>query len=243
MPSVSFYFTATNPDGSLSIVNPGNCSNWTVNTPVGVESGCTDSTTYGWTYYYMSCSQSQHLLCLQTGKGPSLQKFASAGKMSFVTSAGGSGDLGGWPQAGGKSGLEAADAICNTLALEAGLTGAFKAWLSSETVNAKDRFTGNGPWIRLDGVKIADNLLDLTDGSLFSAITITEEGDYIYLPVWTGTKADGTSLAGYHCSNWTDGTSTFSSSGGRSSDAYGGWTNAWSPVKCNYPYHLYCLED
>jgi len=51
-------------------------------------------------------------------------------KRIFVTSVKGNGDLSSWPDAGGRTGIEAGDAICSARADAAGLSGTFAAWLS-----------------------------------------------------------------------------------------------------------------
>ena len=61
----------------------------------------------------------------------------------FVTSTTSGPDLGG---------LAGADTVCNTLAADAGLGGAWVAWLSTQSVNAEDRLTpGSGPFVRAAG--------------------------------------------------------------------------------------------
>ncbi len=64
-------------------------------------------------------------------------------------------------------GLAVADNECTFLAEVAGLVpgGPWVAWLSTSTVNAKDRLTpGSGPFVNTSGDKIADDIFDLTDG-------------------------------------------------------------------------------
>ncbi len=59
-------------------------------------------------------------------------KISNYGLLShqvFVTSVKGSGDLSTWPDANGKTGIEAGDAICQARAQTAGLSGTFIAWL------------------------------------------------------------------------------------------------------------------
>jgi len=122
-----------------------------------------------------------------------------------VTSADWTGNLGSWPQAGGATGLAAGDAICQYLATDAGLEapGSFLAWLSNSTTDAIDRFSYDGPWIRVDGVKIADSRADLVDGELFSALNVKEDGKYLgNYGAWTGTSTSGLGT-GDHCDGWT----------------------------------------
>jgi hypothetical protein len=86
----------------------------------------------------------------------------------FVTSVQGDGNLGSWPDAGGKTGLAAGDAICRARAKAAGLPGTFRAWLSDNKHDAYCRIhnldgkmadncgkaslpVAAGPWVRTDG--------------------------------------------------------------------------------------------
>lgn len=75
------------------------------------------------------------LACLVLA-GPAIAQDA---KMSFFVTSAGSGD------GGNLGGLAGADAICQQLAEAAGSTGqSWKAYLSAEGVNARDRI-GTGP--------------------------------------------------------------------------------------------------
>src|SRR5438067_1391069 len=75
-------------------------------------------------------------------------------------------------------GLAGADAKCQSLATGAGLTGTYKAWLSSSSVDARDRLTHSAiPYVLSDRTTVvADNWSDLVDGSLKHAIDKTETG-------------------------------------------------------------------
>jgi hypothetical protein len=126
----------------------------------------------------------------------------------------------------------------------AGLANAanFKAWLSSSTIDARDRITSNGPWIRLDGVRIANSKADLTDGSLFTSINLNDNGAYFgNFAVWTGTDSSGMKSAAT-CNDWTSSNAAVSGTAGTAADAGGGWT-ARSTYPCGYGFHLYCFED
>ena len=223
-----------------------NCNNWTDGT-VGASAGygSTQGASSGWTDDGgISCSGAIRLLCFQTGTGgplPSITAPASSKKV-FVTSTTHNGNLGG---------LSGADAICVSRATTAGIANAanFKAWLStsSPAVNAIDHLTSNGPWHRLDGVKVADNkaaLIASGSTALFTAISQTETGAYIstqYYNVWTGTDDHGVGLVN-NCSNWTDDTSGSQGQAGKATISDGNWTN-WTSWSCNNLYALYCFED
>ncbi|HEY8519878.1 MAG TPA: hypothetical protein VIN61_07355 [Gammaproteobacteria bacterium] len=152
---------------------------------------------------------------LAIGAGVALAQPA-ANMSFFVTSVnpGKGGDLGG---------LEGADAHCQSLAAAVGAGNkTWRAYLSTDTVNAKDRI-GNGPWYNAKGELIARNVADLhSDNNKITAETaLNEKGEApnylggdppaplaqpLQHDILTGSNEDGTS-SGLHCNNWTDGTS------------------------------------
>ena len=124
----------------------------------------------------------------------------------FVTSVGG-GD------GANLGGLEGADAHCQQLADAAGSSGkTWKAYLSAEGVNAKDRI-GAGPWQNFKGDVIATDVANLhSDTNNISKETaLTEAGAVVpgrgddpnQHDILTGTNADGTLAAGQTCGDWT----------------------------------------
>lgn len=156
----------------------------------------------------------------------------------FVTSTTSTGNLGG---------LQGADAICQTQGEKVDKNAEWIAWLSTSTVNAKDRLTrGSGPFVRAsDGAIIANNIDDLIDGSLSRAIELDETGaptDPAGPPgdpsassgfgrlVWTGTLRDGTRAVyvdaihtegNYQCNDWTASEGSFAETGVRYSAVSG----------------------
>jgi hypothetical protein len=110
-------------------------------------------------------------------------------------------------------GLEGADAHCAKLAEAAGSTGkTWKAYLSAEGVNAKDRI-GAGPWQNLKGDVIATDVANLhsADNKLSKATALTETGAVVngrgdtpnQHDILTGSNPDGTLAAGQTCGDWT----------------------------------------
>lgn len=185
----------------------------------------------------MPCNYVDPLLCMQTGTGPALPNFATAGKKVFVTSTSYTGDLGG---------LAGGDAKCHDRALASGFTTTanpkiFKAWLSDTATDAKDRLTSNGPWVRPDGFKIADTKADLLDGLLYTSISQNELGAYARAMVWTGTDSNGIKNAD-RCNDWTDGTAGFNGRQGFAPATNGVWS-AYPIDTCNVVKLLYCFED
>ncbi|MDB5540070.1 MAG: hypothetical protein JWQ89_1797 [Devosia sp.] len=124
----------------------------------------------------------------------------------FVTSAG--------PGDGANlGGLAGADAHCQKLAEAAGSTGkTWKAYLSAEGVNARDRI-GAGPWQNFNGDVIAtdvanlhsdaNNLTKQTALSETGAITKGRGDQPNQHDILTGSNADGTLATGMTCGDWT----------------------------------------
>lgn len=124
----------------------------------------------------------------------------------FVTSVGG-GD------GANLGGLDGADVHCMKLAEAAGSTGkTWKAYLSAEGVNARDRI-GAGPWQNFKGEVIATDVANLhsADNMLTKATALSETGAPIngrgdtpnQHDILTGSNPDGTLAAGQTCGDWT----------------------------------------
>lgn len=207
-PSIASAYTATTRDGRLDGGAP--CANWTEASADEVA-GSSASAMGG---VRLRCDGRDALgnrapgalLCIETGPGIDLPARAP-GRIVFVTSVTGSGALSTWPDAGGRQGLAAGDAICRARAAAAGLPNAarFKAWLSDDTTAARDRLRGDGPWVRVDGVEVAATRQDLVGGArLLAPIDVTETGVYLETtPVYTGTLATGASARGENCAGWS----------------------------------------
>jgi hypothetical protein len=132
---------------------------------------------------------------------------AQDGPMSFFVTSVGSGD------GANLGGLEGADAHCAQLAEAAGSTGMeWKAYLSAEGVNARDRI-GSGPWVNAAGVTVATDLDNLHSdaNNLTKETALTEAGATVngrgdqpnQHDILTGSNADGTLAAGQTCGDWT----------------------------------------
>lgn len=158
----------------------------------GEESDECDELTTNWMEH---CSR-----CAEVGVYPWAVCGSAYARCVFVTSQTYTGNL---------DGLSGADSKCQELADAAGLSGSFKAWLSDSTTEAHDRLAQAAvPYVRVDGVHVAKNWTDLTDGSLLAPIDKDETGDLVFAEnVWTGTRSDGTTshLNGTEtqCNDWT----------------------------------------
>lgn len=229
----------------------GTCSDWSdTSTATSTKVGQADNVTTGnWGFEWTGgCNFERRLVCMETGVGPALPPEHSAGRLAFVTSIRGSGDLGSWPllagHPGAPTGLDAGDAICQTLAADAALPEpeSFKAWLSTDTVDARDRFVHDGPWVRVDGVKLADDLVDLTDDGPPTGLTVDELGQYQNHRTETGTNSSGTATSNT-CGNWAD--DTLGLTYGFAAGAHGWFAELPGNVgDCASPgWALYCLSD
>jgi hypothetical protein len=241
-----FYLTGTDVEGRAT---DSTCTNWTNATSGNRDAtaGTSFGTTKVWTQLgsLQDCGTEKRLACFQTGEGGSLPNFTTSGKKVFYTSTLGNGNLGSWDTAAGMIGIEAGDAICQAAAKDADLANAanFKAWLSGSTTDAIDRLTSDGLWVRIDGVKVADNKVSLLGVDRFSSISQDEKGNYGNVLVWTGTDGDGKKTT-ENCTDWIDSTNVIRGTQGLSADMFVSWTNLLGiePL-CSGEAHLYCFED
>ena len=141
-------------------------------------------------------------------------------------------------------GLAGADTICNSHAAGAGLDGTFTAWLSDSTTDAATRLV-DGPWKLVDGTPVANSIADLTDGTIQNAISLNELGGNAIFAAWTGTRADGTALDGFHCSSWSPGADVATVGSPLATDA--AWTDSWTTFSafslCTSPRAFYCFQN
>lgn len=175
----------------------------------------------------------------EQGPPPSMEpvcKGAGGACRVFVTSTKHDGNLGG---------LAGGDAICQQRADEAGLTGTYLAWLSDSTGSPSTRFIQSpGPYVRTDGVQVADDYADLTDGDIDSHILTDENGIPGISSVKTGTAEDGTPLT-TNCSDWTSAANVFEQPFGSNNAPFfdlASWSSI-STTSCPTELALYCFEQ
>ena len=167
----------------------------------------------------------------------------------FITSAG--------PGNGANlGGLAGADAWCNRLAMAAGSTKTFRAYLSTQgpgAVNARDRI-GTGPWYNARGQAVAQNVGDLHGDTLDQArlgnnlkrnTALTEKNTEVngvavagaqnappnQHDMLTGSTPDGkayTDAADHTCSNWTSNAAGAGSAQLGHHDRTGGNNTSWN---------------
>lgn len=164
----------------------------------------------------------------------------------FITSKGGplGGDFRRWGM-NDTDGLAGADEHCRSLAAAADPSHGTKAWrayLSTSTVNAKDRI-GKGPWYNQKLVKIADSVADLLDPTLPAnggknkidgTTGLDEQGRGVgVIPhdILTGSNADGTN-SGANCQDWTTESQLATATVGRY-DRTASWSTARESGGCS----------
>jgi hypothetical protein len=169
-----------------------------------------------------------------------------ADKRVFVTSEAFTSDLGG---------LAGADAKCQTLADRAGLGGTYMAWLSDDVSSPSSRFVhATVRYVRVDGVAIASDWNDLTDGTLAAPLDLTELGE----PpsggtecsggaAWSDTLQSGINWSGYdyaNCEGWTTSTSKAGVAAFLGQiGATNWWWSIWCETDCSGTAPLYCFEQ
>jgi len=204
-----------------------------------------------WSYAgYGTCDEALTLYCFEQGTGPTPPKPAVAGALVFVSLKGGPGnfDDASWlPESGGLSGLAAADAVCVDAATGANLPNpsSFVAWISTSTVNAADRVSGNGPWKTLDGRPVATSKADLTDGSIATAIRRFEnDSNAGYSSYWTGSNASGNYNGTLEdtCQDWTGTSSSDYGTEGQAGGSDASWITGGGG-RCDLGNNLLCISD
>ncbi len=150
--------------------------------------------------------------------------------------------------------LTGAHALCTQLANAAGLTGAYKAWLSTAVAGPESFMTHNpGPYILPDGQMVARDWDDLVDGSLLRPIDRDQNGQFAQTPgvceggeVWTNTTAAGTPIGPADCAGWTSQAIdiALASAAGNLHEANARWTNSGCvSIGCNSTLPIYCVEQ
>lgn len=251
----SYAWTATNIDGTY-LPEVGDCGGWdSESTDLIGGYGQGDGGSYEWTETWKApCGgeSAARLYCFQVGGGdPVLPLYKTReAKKVFATSIIGSGDFSSWEKNGGKTGRQAADNVCQTLAGEAGYENPdkFTAWLTDSNETAADWMQGEGPWARPDGVVVAHNRAELLSGTLFSPISQTEKGAYIRDAVWTGTQIDGRCpdcSPEIQCNDWSSSSESLLGKRGHTNKTFQNWTDGdeeWTQ-SCDQETRLYCFEQ
>jgi len=117
---------------------------------------------------------------------------------------------------------------------------------SYDTTNARDRIQ-DGEYRLFDGTLVANDLDDLTDGTLNSPIQVDETGTSLEgaFEVSTGTDTDGTNPGVGTCLNWTDNSSATTAQSGRADAMDATWTDneGLGEELCDVNNRLYCFSN
>jgi hypothetical protein len=164
------------------------------------------------------------------------------GRTIFVTSSTFQGDFG--TRDGG-------DSKCQAAAVDAGLTGSYRVWLSEDGASALDPLVRDAGPLRLpSGAVVAGDTAELAATGPRTGIVLDERGRKVGgggcndggLVAWTGTAPEGGgSPFGVDCSNWR--------SNGTQSGAVGlvgGDTTTWTAAclrQCREQAALYCIQQ
>jgi hypothetical protein len=177
-----------------------------------------------------------------SGSGIGCQGAADCVRVVFATST--------EYQGGAFGGVTGADAKCQFLADQStqmrikGRT--FLAWISSSATSPAARLThATSAYIRADGVVVASNWTDLTNGGLANGISFDELGNNRNnTGAWTGTNTVGATYTGNSCSDWTSslgGVGGFKGERGNVGGSGSGWSGG-AQDDCDAAHRLYCFE-
>jgi hypothetical protein len=138
--------------------------------------------------------------------------------------------------------LSQADTLCATRAAAVSLGGTWKAIISNDSTNAKDRITISGVVRNMLSEKVADDAADFWDGSLDQAILLDESGAMRNVSVWTGSLSDGTKHPFDNCFNWQTVGPAFSGASGGAGQSDAQWIAGAGSVQCTSGQSLYCID-
>ena len=151
------------------------------------------------------------------------------------------------PVGGTFGGLNAADWQCTFSAYMAGKVPTwngvdlvYKAVLSLDGTNARDRFTLNGPLYNTVGELISMGSGDLWDGSLANDVGYDQYGSPVSGDVWSGTTPSGF-WGGSSCGNWDYPDSGVLGTIGNSTVNYSAWISGGTK-DCEDVARLYCMS-
>lgn len=145
-------------------------------------------------------------------------------------------------------GLSGADGLCIDAAGEAKLGGAWKAWLSSTSVNAIDRVSDVGPWYDLGGSVIFAGKASLATSPIAALWRDERGGSLASDRIWTGTGFGGEYVpdlgpGSKPCADWTSMTMAETAKIGQVGRRNGAAWTAYAGTTCDQQAHLMCLEQ
>jgi hypothetical protein len=175
-----------------------------------------------------ACDGRRRIYCVQTGKRALLDQPVSGGRRIFVAR-----------QATPFSSVADADALCQSHARGASLSGTYRAFVSTSDGSPAARFAdlpANERIVRVDGQLVAIGS-ELLGGRLRSGIWQDSKGEYVGATVWTG--AVEPTVRGLNCDGWTRTTGASGAVGWPASTVQ--WLRAFD-APCTDLQGVYCLE-
>jgi len=226
------------------LASPFACGDWLIGT--GESFGELGETTGGagaWSddASETSCNAPAHLYCFGTSRVSALTVTPAAGRIAFVSKG----------SFATSQGVAGADTLCQNEAGAAGLANptTFLALLSTSTVPAASRFdmsAMSAPYVRPDGIEIADAPTIAAGSTLDSGIWQHADGSYVTefaAATWTGsaTPNDAGALSAT-CQDWmtTNGAATGAEGVSNVTDI---WWNSNMSTSCVEPLSVYCLAQ
>ena len=181
-----------------------------------------------------------HLYCFDTSHAEPLTYTPAMGRLAFVSK--GLFDP--------STGIATADSLCQSEASAAGLPNptTFLALLSTSTASAASRFNmamGSPPFIRPDGIKIADAPTIADGNALDSGIWQHADGTYFseFDPsVWTGCAAPNATCT-ETCGDWTTESSMVTGVLGYPAETEPVWWDQFESLPCTSSEAVYCLQQ
>ena len=174
-------------------------------------------------------------------------------KIAFLSSSRGTAKLSTWSLAGGKSGTDAADEVCQQEAEAAGLRGVFIAWISSSTRHAKNVLGDSpGAWLTLaPGNPIfSRGQMELFAGEILNPLHYHADGqegsnangyDVLTRTTFAGLRSGGT-FANNYCQDWTSAAGATVEGLGHSKSIGEIWTRRNLGICSQNTLRLFCLQ-
>ena len=172
------------------------CAGWTSEDPErSALQGDREAGGSWWTSRRLgACNEAAHLYCFGIDEEYELEVEPAAGRRVFVTAGGVS----------STQGVAAADALCQSEADAAGLSGSFLALMAVSQSAPADRFDLDGPpWVRMDGIPLFSPGEPL--GRLETPITFRANGVVSDVAMaWLGSPSPTTVATSQEtCEDWT----------------------------------------
>ena len=207
------------------------CASWT-SVDVALNGGVVSSRQSWFAFLVQTCSVSASLVCVETASTVPVAPAITQGRYIFQTTTM-------WTPGGG---LAAADAVCQSEAMTAGLPGTYLALLATSTADGFARMAMSGaPWTRVDGIAVAATAADLA-GPLpavldsFTILDATGTPHPTQGNVWVGSATD-------NCSDWTSSAATRTGEQGDPRSVSRSSWSGWGTRTCNLANPLLCLQQ